>query len=552
MDEMTATSVDAPRFATTRRMRGRRRLRFSLLSLLVLLSAASLFLADFGHDYRMELRRGDRRVPTAFNVITGRNVLWQQKVGTQSYAGPVVANGKVFVGTNNGMGYIDRYPAAEDLGVLLCFDAANGGLLWQASTEPFKHKTIHLTPLQGICSTPVVEGDRLWYVTNRAELVCLDANGFRDGTDDGVAAPKDIALVENEADVVWRLDMIGELGVHPEHRVGSSPCVGEHKVFAVTGHGASAREAAPSFIAVNKESGELVWSDSSPSGNILHNQLGSPIYFEINGTPQVLFPGGDGWLYCFDPAGNSDGTGKLLWKFDCNPKDSEWILGGQGTRNNLMTAASVYRDRIFIAVGQDPELGEGNGHVWCIDPTKRGDVSPELVVHPDHPKQVVAHRRRKAIDDEAGEIVIPNPNSAEVWHFEWTDTNEDGTQDFDESMHRSLSRVVFYEDLAFVTDFSGLLHCLDVETGKQHWSYDQFAASWTSPVIGAEHVFVGDEDGDVAAFALSADAAIAMPANLPVSVSDASQSVHATPVIHRNVMYLLARSTLFAIKDATK
>jgi len=31
----------------------------------------------------------------------------------------------------------------------------------------------------------VVEGDRLWFVTNRGEVICLDTKGFSDGEDDG-------------------------------------------------------------------------------------------------------------------------------------------------------------------------------------------------------------------------------------------------------------------------------------------------------------------------------------------------------------------------------
>ena len=35
---------------------------------------------------------------------------WTAKLGSQTYGNPVIANGKVFVGTNNGAGYIKRYP----------------------------------------------------------------------------------------------------------------------------------------------------------------------------------------------------------------------------------------------------------------------------------------------------------------------------------------------------------------------------------------------------------------------------------------------------------
>ncbi len=57
-----------------------------------------------------------------------------------------------------------------------------------------------------------------------------------------------------------------------------------------------------------------------------------------------------------------------------------WILGGSGTRNNIIATPVIYDGLVYVAVGQDPEHGEGIGHLWCIDPTKRGDVSPTLAV----------------------------------------------------------------------------------------------------------------------------------------------------------------------------
>ncbi len=60
------------------------------------------------------------------------------------------------------------------------------------------------------------------------------------------------------------------------------------------------------------------------------------------------------------------------------PKTTKWVLGGEGTRNNLIATPVAYDGLVYIAVGQDPEHGEGEGHLWCIDPTKRGDISPTL------------------------------------------------------------------------------------------------------------------------------------------------------------------------------
>ncbi len=114
-----------------------------------------------------------------------QNVKWCSRLGSQSYGNPVVANGKVYVGSNNGAGYLKRYPATVDLGVLLCFDEADGKFLWQHSNEKLPTGRVHDWPLQGVCATSFAEGSRVWYISNRGEVVCLDANGFYDDVDNG-------------------------------------------------------------------------------------------------------------------------------------------------------------------------------------------------------------------------------------------------------------------------------------------------------------------------------------------------------------------------------
>ena len=66
----------------------------------------------------------------------------------------------------------------------------------------------------------------------------------------------------------------------------------------------------------------------------MHGQWSNPVYAEPNGKPQIIFPGGDGWIHAFNPK-----NGELLWKFDCNPKDSVYELGGEGTRNDFVCHA---------------------------------------------------------------------------------------------------------------------------------------------------------------------------------------------------------------------
>jgi outer membrane protein assembly factor BamB len=129
-------------------------------------------------------------IPDSWDLDTGENVLWAAALGSQTYGNPVIANGKVYVGTNNGSGYIKRFPRNVDLGCLLCFDEKTGEFLWQASSTKLPTGRVHDWPQQGICSTVYCEDSRVWYVTSRGEVVCLDAEGFRDGKNNGPSPVK--------------------------------------------------------------------------------------------------------------------------------------------------------------------------------------------------------------------------------------------------------------------------------------------------------------------------------------------------------------------------
>ncbi len=136
--------------------------------------------------------------------------------------------------------------------------------------------------------------------------------------------------------------------------------------------------------------------------NILHGQWSSPTYAVLGGVPQVMFAGGDGYLYSFLGKVTPGGKAEMLWKFDANPKESKYILGGRGTRNEIIATPVVYDDKVYLAVGQDPEHGEGPGHLWCIDPTKRGDVSSELAFNVKDLSKPIPHKRLQAGRPDGG------------------------------------------------------------------------------------------------------------------------------------------------------
>ena len=126
-----------------------------------------------------------RNLPESWDVKSGKNIKWKAQIGSTSYGNPVVADGKIFLGTNNGN---PRNPdIQEDKGVLMCFRESDGTFLWQAVTDKLASGPQNDFPEQGVCSSPAVDGKRLYYVSNRGELVCLDTEGFLDGRNDGLS-----------------------------------------------------------------------------------------------------------------------------------------------------------------------------------------------------------------------------------------------------------------------------------------------------------------------------------------------------------------------------
>ena len=424
-------------------------------------------------------------IPTSWDIAKKINVKWVAQLGSQTFGNVVVSGGMVFIGTNN-EGLRDP-KITGDKGVVMAFRESDGQFMWQMVHDKLAAGRVNDWPYQGVASSPLVEGNRLYYVSNRAELMCLDTQGFRDGKNDGVTDEK--LTGEFNADVVWRFDMIEEVGSLPHNLANSSPVIYGDLIFVSTSNGQDESHVnipspkAPAIIAVNKKTGKLVWEDNSVFDRILHGQWSSPTVGTIGGVVQVIHAQGDGWIRGYEAL-----TGKKLWEFDTNPKDSVWPK----TRNELISTPVVYEDRVYIANGQDPEHGEGVGHMYCIDATKRGDIT----------------------------------KTGLVWQYD--------------KIRRSISTPAIKDGIVYESDFSGFLHCLDAKTGQVYWVHDLFAAVWGSPVLIDDKLYLGDEDGDVIIMQAGKTKKVLGEMNM-------GSSVYSTPVPANGVLYISNRNQLYAL-----
>lgn len=473
------------------------------------------------------------------DLATTKNVRWAVKLGSQTYGNPVVAGGKVFVGTNNESPRDKNHTG--DRSILYAFDEKTGGYLWQLVVPKLKSGKVNDWENLGLLSSPLVVGNRLFVVTSRCEVLCLDTEGLKNGNDgdfkDETAymsrdTPKEGAPTPagpNDADIVWKYDMMDELGVFPHNASNCSVILVDGLLYVCTSNGQDWTHVnipspnSPSFIALDPATGKLVAEDNAGVGpRIFHGQWTSPSAGKVNGKWQIFFGGGDGVCYALD-AKPSKGSGaaivpvlpgadpgftedkdtdylKKVWWVDGNPPEYKEKNGkpikypaAEGP-SEINSTPVFYKNRVYVATGQDPEHGEGVGRLMCIDPTKTGDITKTGI----------------------------------LWDYK--------------GIKRSISTCSIdpATGLLFIADFSGFVHCLDAETGKLQWVYDMKAHMWGSTFVADGKVYVGDEDGDVVVLKVDRTMKVISETNL-------GAPVYSTPIVANGVMYVGSQTHLFAI-----
>ena len=190
-----------------------------------------------------------------------------------------------------------------------------------------------------------------------------------------------------------------------------------------------------------------MWENELPGGKIFHGTWSNPTYAVIKGRPQVIFPGGDGWVYSLEPK-----TGKLHLEVQRATRPGRstcWAAAAPPTRSSPRRWSG--RTRSTSAWARTPSTARGSATSGRSTPPRTGDITGNGV----------------------------------VWHR--------GGNDF----HRTISTVAIHDGIVYAADLSGFLYALDAHTGQHLWTHDMLAAVWGSPFVADGQVYLGDEDGDV-------------------------------------------------------
>jgi len=383
--------------------------------------------------------------PVDWDTTTGRNIVWSVELGNETFGRPVVAGDAVYVGTDNSRPMNSTF--LEDSGVLMAFQRTDGSFLWQ-DVAPRVERGLREFLLPSTTSAPYVEGNRLYYVTAECQLRALDTRGFRDGENNGPYRDEKFRD-DAAADIIWELDMPARLGIFPHEACNSEVLAVGDLLFVSTsngqneGHTLVPSPRAPSLIAVDKNSGDVVWTAIGAGEHVLHGQWSSPVLANVNGHMQILFGGGDGWLRAYDAA-----SGREVWRFDGNPKDARWLpRPGVLSRSSIIAAPVFAAGRVFVAMGQDPTHGNGPSLIYAIDPNGQGDVTTSKIL--------------------------------------WTSRD----------VGRVVGTPIVKDGLLYVGDLGGTVHCLDAATGAQIWKHETNAAIWGSFLLASDRLYVGNVDG---------------------------------------------------------
>ncbi len=451
---------------------------------------------QWGQAWSRNMISSERGLPESFDPKSGRNVEWSVEIGTETHSTPVISGGKVYIGTNNG--HPRDAQQQGDRGVLMCFDEATGRFLWQLAVPKRGEDVYFDWPKSGIASPATVEDDRVYIVSNRGEVLCLDA--LRGG------------------EVLWRFDLTTGAGIWSHDAAHSSILIHGNHLYLNTGTGVDNTHKrirtpdAPSLLVLDKRDGQLLARDDEHiAPNIFHGTWSSPSWAKVDGQGIIFLAAGNGILYGFKTLKDEGARGygstsrqvqnlRAIWKFDFDPAGPKTNVHQFNSNrregpSNFYGCPVFYKNRIYLAGGGDIWWGKNEAWLKCIDPGGVGTRS----------------------------------NS--VWSYPL--------------QKHVMATPALTKNLVFVADCGRMFHCLDASSGKTYWTHDVSGEVWASPLVADGKVYLGTRSGAFYVFAASQQKRV-------LSTLELADPISATVTAANGVIYLATMNRLYALKEKAR
>ncbi len=514
---------------------------FAIVTLASILHAADQ--PEWGRAWSRNMISSERNLPRDFDVKSGKHIKWVAKLGNETHSTPIVAHGRVYIGTNN---HDPRDPRhIGDRGVLMCFDEKTGKFLWQLVVPKREEDKYHDWPNTGWSSPVTVENDRVYTVTSRGEVVCLDAKGMANGNDGpfrdevahaipkaGPAEAADEAKIAAmhqvmrepgplDADIIWIFDLTSGAGIWSHDGAHSSVLIYGDHLYLNSGTGVDNTHRkirtpnAPSLVVFDKHTGEyLARDDEHIAPNIFHCTWSAPSLGVVNGQPVIFFCGGNGIVYGFEPlATNASSIGsasftspgekktiaklKKVFEFDFDPAAPKTEVH-RFTQNRRESPSNIFGmpvfldGKLYVAGGGDIFWGKNEAWLKCIDVKALG-----------------GGLRTNAL---------------------WTYSLE----------KHVMSTPAIYNGLVFISDCGRKMHCVEAATGKPFWTDDIKGDAWASPYVADGKVYLGTRSGNFYVWAAAKEKQL-------LTELDLKSPISGTVTAANGVLYLATMQNLYAI-----
>jgi len=482
---------------------------------------------QWGQAWSRNMVSPEHNLPASFDPATGQNVKWSAELGTEAHSSPVIAGGRVYIGTNNGH---PRDPKHQgDRGVLMVFDEQSGRFLWQL-VVPKRDEDIYFDwPQSGISSPATVESNRVYIVSNRGEVMCLDAEGLANGNDgpfldegshmtprplEPAAAASSTNLMPGplDADIIWLFNLTTGAGIWSHDAAHSSILIRGDYLYLNSGTGVDNTHKkirtpnAPSLVVLDKRTGRLLARDNEHiAPNIFHSTWSAPSLGVVNGRPLLFFAAGNGVVYSFEPLqdGISDPPAgsplflKQVWHFDFDPEAPKtnvhkYNSNRRESPSDFFGMPVFYHDRIYVAGGGDIWWGKNAAWLKCIDATGTGDITTNGL----------------------------------VWSYAL-------------QKHVMCTPAIF-NGMVFIADCGRLFHCVDAQTGKPLWTHEIVGEAWASPLVADGKVYLGTRSGKFYVFSASREKKL-------LSELDLGNPISSTAAAANGVLYVATMNRLYAI-----
>jgi outer membrane protein assembly factor BamB len=513
-----------------------------LVLIVVAIAARAADQPQWGQGWSRNMVSDERDLPADFDPKTGRNIKWIAKLGDETHSTPVIANGRVYIGTNNND---PRDPKHQgDRGVLMCFEESTGKLLWQLVVPKREEDKFHDWPRSGISSPATVEGERVYIVSSRGEVMCLDARGMANGNDgpfkdEGehmiqkpMADETNQSAIGNrqsavitpgplDADIFWMFDLTKGAGIWSHDAAHSSILIYGDHLYLNSGTGVDNTHRkirtpdAPSVVVIDKRTGAYLARDNEHiAPNIFHCTWSSPSAGVVNGKPVIFFCGGNGVVYGFEPLATNQ-TGRVadivsppgdvaklkkIFEFDFDPSGPKTEVHRYTTNrregpSNIFGMPVFLDGRLYVAGGGDIFWGKNEAWLKCIEVKSLGGGV-----------------RTNAL---------------------WTYPLE----------KHVMSTPAVFNGLVFIADIGRKMHCIDAVNGKVVWTHDIKGDAWASPYVADGKVYLGTRSGNFYTWAAAREKKVLAELELKIPIS-------ATATAANGVLYVARMQNLYALKSA--